>query len=232
MSNQLSSTEADIATCQYCSKHWSYGHPAEIEAYFVNICPEVSKDIKDYWQELLSDKIISYNNPFIANLFNTLNSAYVLPSCITFSNRLLEQETAKINLKVDAELEKCKFLTLALGGWLSPSGNSIYNYIISTTDQHEYLITLKDYSKISQTEVYITNEIESIIVNIEVKKVAEIVTNSNKLVYYEKDLTQQKLRNSVNNSIFSDINEHLLNTNQEYQLSNNQEITLSEIVEQ
>ncbi|CAG8766221.1 24635_t:CDS:2, partial [Cetraspora pellucida] len=81
------------ATCHYCSKYWSCGHPGEIEAHLANICHDVPIDMKTYWQESLSTKI-------------HLNLLYDLPSRITLSNRLLEQEVARINLKIDAELKK------------------------------------------------------------------------------------------------------------------------------
>ncbi|CAG8784007.1 15417_t:CDS:2, partial [Gigaspora margarita] len=158
------------ATCHYCPKYWSYGCPAEMEAHLANICPDVSKTIKEHWQKFLSDKITNYkrakssnenlskqhdlssykqnkidqailkawiitdasfdiiSNPFMIDLFKHLNSIYMPPGHITLSNRLLEQETAQINLKIDAELERHNFLILALDGWSSPNGDLIYNY--------------------------------------------------------------------------------------------------------
>ncbi|CAG8726031.1 23395_t:CDS:2 [Cetraspora pellucida] len=105
------------ATCHYCSKYWSCGCLSEMEAHLANICHNVPKDIKEYWQKLLLDKII--------------------------------------------------------------------NYKISTTNQHEYLV--EDYSKILQTGIYITNEIENIILNIGINKFVGIVTDggSNVRVAYQ-----------------------------------------------
>ncbi|CAG8637034.1 17303_t:CDS:2 [Cetraspora pellucida] len=48
------------ATCHYCSKYWSCGRPGEMEAHLANICPDVPIDIKTYWQESLSTKIVNY----------------------------------------------------------------------------------------------------------------------------------------------------------------------------
>ncbi|CAG8573726.1 5377_t:CDS:1, partial [Cetraspora pellucida] len=48
------------ATCYYCPKNWNNGCPAEMEAHLANICPNAPKDTKEYWQESLSNKVISY----------------------------------------------------------------------------------------------------------------------------------------------------------------------------
>ncbi|CAG8696381.1 12614_t:CDS:1, partial [Cetraspora pellucida] len=60
-------TSDHSATCYYCSKYWSCEHPSEMEAHLVNICPNVPKDIKEYWQELLSDKIVNYKQTKTSN---------------------------------------------------------------------------------------------------------------------------------------------------------------------
>ncbi|CAG8847880.1 34122_t:CDS:2, partial [Gigaspora margarita] len=77
---------------------------------------------------------------------------------MTLSSRLLEQKTVEINLKVNFELEKCNYLTLALDRW--------------------FFAKWKDYSKISQTEIFIANEIKTIIKTISINKFAGIVTDS------------------------------------------------------
>ncbi|CAG8786212.1 4671_t:CDS:2, partial [Cetraspora pellucida] len=99
------------ATCHYCSKYWSCGRPSEMEAHLANICPSVPKDIKENWQELLSDKITNYKRTKSSNQKHT-NQLDLSP--------LLEQETARIDLKINMKLEQCNFLTLALDGWSSP----------------------------------------------------------------------------------------------------------------
>ena len=52
------------------------------------------------------------DNPFIKNLFKDLNPGYVPPSRTTLSGRLLDQEIARINQRVDQELENVDHLTL------------------------------------------------------------------------------------------------------------------------
>ncbi|CAG8643801.1 12686_t:CDS:2, partial [Cetraspora pellucida] len=63
------------ATCHYCSKYWSCGHPGEMEAQLANICPDVPIDIKTYWQELLSTKIVNYKT-FITKYSETFTNKH------------------------------------------------------------------------------------------------------------------------------------------------------------
>jgi hypothetical protein len=138
------------------------------------------------------------DNPFMIDLFKQLNSAYNPPGRMTLSNRLLEQETARINLKINAELEKCNYLTLALDGWSSPNGNLLYNYVISTTNHQEYLIALKDYSKISQTGIFMANEIEKIIENIGLDKFAGVVTDGASNLRVARQIIHEKFPHILN----------------------------------
>ncbi|RHZ80758.1 hypothetical protein Glove_132g80 [Diversispora epigaea] len=52
-------------------------------------------------------------NPFIIDLFRIAIPGYKLPSCDTLSNKLLDQETIKIEKKIETELEKEKYLTIS-----------------------------------------------------------------------------------------------------------------------
>ncbi|RGB29128.1 hypothetical protein C1646_766977 [Rhizophagus diaphanus] len=84
------------------------------------------------------------------DFFKRLNPSYNPPGRTTLSNQLLEQEAARIRLKISTELEKCKFLTLALDGWISSNGSSLHKFIDSATNRQEYLIALKDYLKVME----------------------------------------------------------------------------------
>ena len=46
------------------------------------------------------------------DLFKRLNPSYNPPGRTTLTSQLLEQEVARVNLKIHSDLEKCKFLTL------------------------------------------------------------------------------------------------------------------------
>lgn len=52
-------------------------------------------------------------NPFIMDLFKDLNSGYIPPSRFTLSGRLLDKEVARINNKINDELEVADGLTLS-----------------------------------------------------------------------------------------------------------------------
>ncbi|CAG8839180.1 18661_t:CDS:2, partial [Gigaspora margarita] len=54
----------------------------------------------------------------------------------------------------------------ALDGWTLLRGDSLYAFIITTPNRHEYLYTLADYSEEHQTENFIANKISDIIENI------------------------------------------------------------------
>ena len=55
---------------------------------------------------------------------------------------------------------------------------SIYNYIITTDIQMEYLIDLCDYSSDSHTSKFLTNEISDIIEQLGSDKFAAVVTDN------------------------------------------------------
>ena len=52
-------------------------------------------------------------NPFIMDLFKDLNPEYIPPSRFTLSGRLLDKEVARINNKINDELEVADGLTLS-----------------------------------------------------------------------------------------------------------------------
>ncbi|RHZ83156.1 hypothetical protein Glove_99g365 [Diversispora epigaea] len=99
-------------------------------------------------------------NPFIIDLFQIAISGYNLPSRLTLSGKLLEQEILRIEKKIENELEKDNHLTISLDGWTSPRHDSIYNYIITTSTRKEYLIKLKSYNIEKQTGSFMAEEIQ------------------------------------------------------------------------
>ncbi|CAB4475493.1 unnamed protein product [Rhizophagus irregularis] len=94
------------------------------------------------------------------------------------SGRFLNQETARINKKVKKIIEDSENLTLAIDGWTSLSGASIYNYIILTPDREQYLYSLNDYSSDHHTEEFLPSEITNIIGKIGSKKITALVTDN------------------------------------------------------
>ena len=53
-------------------------------------------------------------NPFIVDLFKELNPAYVLPSRITLSEKLLNEEVARVQNEINKDLESADHLTLSM----------------------------------------------------------------------------------------------------------------------
>ncbi|CAH1769419.1 5540_t:CDS:2, partial [Entrophospora sp. SA101] len=114
-------------------------------------------------------------NPFIIDLFQIAAPGYNLPSREKLSGFLLESEAARIEQKVEFELDN---LTLSLDGWTSPTHDSIYNYVVTTPKRKEYLIKLKIYNTVSQTSEFMANEISRVIEKIGLHKFAAVVTDS------------------------------------------------------
>ena len=88
--------------------------------------------------------------------------------------------------------------TLALDGWTSPNGSSLYNFIVSTTNRQEYLIALKDYSKISQTEAFLATEIKNIIEKIGLDKFAGVITDGGSNVRVARQKIHEKFPHILN----------------------------------
>ena len=65
-----------------------------------------------------------------------------------------------------------------MDGWSNPKSNSIYNFIIMTSDRKEYLHSLKDFSAESHTADFLANKIKEVIEEIGEKKFAAIVSDN------------------------------------------------------
>jgi hypothetical protein len=64
-----------------------------------------------------------------------------------------------------------------LDGWTDPSGKSLWNFIIHTADNHEYLWKLKDLSHLSHTSQLLKESIQEILEEIGNEKFSAIVTD-------------------------------------------------------
>ncbi|RHZ62588.1 hypothetical protein Glove_339g12 [Diversispora epigaea] len=117
-------------------------------------------------------------NPFTIDFLKELNPGYALPSHTTLSGRFLDEEVARVNKYIDQELENAENLTLVLDGWTSIRSDSLYNFIIITSERKEYLIALKNFSKESHTDEMLANEIAIIIEKIGSEKFAAVVTDA------------------------------------------------------
>ncbi|RHZ62888.1 hypothetical protein Glove_334g4 [Diversispora epigaea] len=170
-----------------------------MKAHLANICKSCPEDISKYWRNKLAEQIINYThtskqsnlphnqatitqhfgsnqplplqvnsqNPFTIDFLKELNPGYAPPSRTTLSGRFL-----------DEELENAENLTLVLDGWTSIRSDSLYNFIIITSERKEYLIALKNFSKESHTGEMLANEIAIIIKKIGSEKFAAVVTDA------------------------------------------------------
>ncbi|RHZ88171.1 hypothetical protein Glove_26g327 [Diversispora epigaea] len=117
-------------------------------------------------------------NPFTIDFLKELNPGYAPPSRTTLSGRFLDEEVTRVNKYIDQELENAENLTLVLDGWTSIRSDSLYNFIIITSERKEYLIALKNFSKESHTGEMLANEIAIIIEKIGSEKFAAVVTDA------------------------------------------------------
>ena len=65
------------------------------------------------------------NNPFFMNVLKILNPGYNIPSREILSGRLLDNEVAKVNDKVNKIIECTSDITIGLDGWTALDGSSI-----------------------------------------------------------------------------------------------------------
>ena len=79
-----------------------------------------------------------------------------------------------------------------LDGWTSKRGESLYNYMVTTAERKEYLISLKDYSLESHTGEFLASEISKIIEIVGKEKFAAIVTDSAANCRVAREKTQEK----------------------------------------
>ncbi|GES77206.1 ribonuclease H-like domain-containing protein [Rhizophagus clarus] len=183
------------ATCSYCSYFWKKGSSQDLEGHFANVCPKVPDKFNES-TKLSEDRVheidrtcvkafvvcgIPWNvieNLFFIELLKTLRPGYTPPSKDVLSGKLLSQETAVINQRVIKELKNAENLTMSCDGWTNSANESIWNFLIHTSDHEEYLWCLKDLSSESHTGEFLAKTIEEIIEKIGPEKFSALITDS------------------------------------------------------
>ncbi|CAB5374377.1 unnamed protein product [Rhizophagus irregularis] len=117
-------------------------------------------------------------NPFFIEFLHKMRLGYESPTSELLSDRLLNQETAKINDKIKKIIKNSENLTLALDGWTNPNSVSVYNYVILTPDREQYLYALHDYLDNHHTGDFLAGQITDIIKKISFEKVFALVTDN------------------------------------------------------
>jgi hypothetical protein len=97
-----------------------------------------------------------------------LNPGYNIPSRKALSGRLLDNDVAKVNKKVNEIIEFTNNI----------NGSSIWNFVILTPSREEYLYELGNYSDQSHTAKFLANQIELVINRIGAKKICAIVSDN------------------------------------------------------
>ncbi|GES85533.1 ribonuclease H-like domain-containing protein [Rhizophagus clarus] len=211
------------ATCIYCDCFWKKGSPQDLEAHFANDCSKVPADTRQFFLNRLATKAegnttnlstkkrklndafvvcgIAWHvieNPFFVEFLKTLCPGYTPPSKDLLSGKLLSQETAVVNARVIKELKNAADLTLSCDGWTNSANESIWNFLIHTSNHREYLWCLKDLSNTSHTGKFLAEIIEEIIDKFGPAKFSAIVTDSGANIRNARQIITEKYKNILN----------------------------------
>jgi len=83
-------------------------------------------------------------------------------------------------------------LLLALDGWTSANSLSIYNFIVLTPSNQQYLYCLRDFSSFHHTGEFLASEIEKVLLKIGVDNVGAIVTDNAANVRVAREIITKK----------------------------------------
>lgn len=68
-------------------------------------------------------------------------------------------------------------LKLGFDGWTSPSGQSLYAYVLFTPDRKEIIHSIKNLSSESHTANFLADQLDTVITNVGVENIAAIVSD-------------------------------------------------------
>lgn len=89
-------------------------------------------------------------------------------------------------------------LQSALDGWTDPCGNSIWAFMLITSQRKEYLLKLENLSDKRHTAECISNAIEEVIVRIGIDKFAAIISDNGANVAAARRIISQKYPSILN----------------------------------
>jgi hypothetical protein len=95
-------------------------------------------------------------------LVKVLNSDYVPASATTFADKLVPNESAKVNTAVIAHLKTCRNLTITYDGGKIRRPKGFYSVHVTTADGDEYCLDMDDASGLSHTAKYILELLENV----------------------------------------------------------------------
>ncbi|CAG8747698.1 11433_t:CDS:2, partial [Cetraspora pellucida] len=102
-------------------------------------------------------------HPFFVEFLKQLRPAYTPPNRKTVANTLLKKEIIRIDTCLYKLLKGKKNLTLALDGWTSLTGKSLWNFVIYLDDGKDILCKIQDYSNTSHTAEFLITKIQKIL---------------------------------------------------------------------
>ncbi|CAJ0746800.1 14226_t:CDS:1, partial [Entrophospora sp. SA101] len=79
-----------------------------------------------------------------------------------------------------------------IDGWSNPKGYSIYNFMITTADNKEYLYSLCDLSDVSHTAKILRDEIERVLSRIGPNKFAAVVSDNASVILSARKQISEK----------------------------------------
>ena len=159
-------------------------------------------------------------NPFFIDLLRTLCPGYFPPSRHTLSATMLNIELAFVTSEVNNMLNDETNLTLgsnflliliniisltcmykfhlALDGWTSPLGQSLYAFIIITKDRKEIIHSIQNLSEESHTGIFLSEKIIEVIENVGgCEKFTGLVSDNAKTMVLAKNLVHQTYENII-----------------------------------
>lgn len=160
-------------------------------------------------------------NPFFIDLLQNLCPNYQPPSREVLAGRLLDQEYSRVIIKRETIFHESENLTIgmyyifinselilyylfklyslyiyvALDGWTSPNGNSIYSFMILTPMHNKFLYSLNDFSANSHTAEFLADKIDTILNEIGSDKFSAIVTDNARNVKLARQIIYKKYPN-------------------------------------
>ena len=90
------------------------------------------------------------------------------------------------------------FFLLACDGWSNPSNESIWNFVIHTTDRHQYLWSLRNLSGERYTQELLAEEIRQVLEKIGPQKFSAIVTDAGANVQAARHIITEEYPNILN----------------------------------
>ncbi|XP_034935220.1 uncharacterized protein [Chelonus insularis] len=148
-----------------------------------SFCDKMSKKDEDSLQELLAEAIYASGtplciteNPYWLKFFNALRPSFNLPSRNQISNNLLDSVFVRTQNMVNEKIESATTVGVQCDAWSNIRKEGIINFIV-TTPAPVFFKTFPTGTE-SQTALYISEKIGSVIDALGIKKVIGICTDN------------------------------------------------------